>query len=296
MATRSTKTGMSLFSRLTPMKSVVFVIAAFGMIALICAFGCEQRTGVRPSTGDQSQATTAGTTSLKSQPLADAQCVNCHPQQPQTVETQGGKHKTEVGCQDCHVEHPPLGDSAVPACNMCHTDGAHYELENCSNCHSDTHAPLAIKLEGDIAGPCLTCHPKQGEEVKAQPSAHTDLACNECHAAHRQIPNCMECHEKHTADMDFEACKTCHPVHMPLVVAYPDEIPSRYCGGCHEDAVSLLQANTTKHHDLACAYCHKQQHKAVPPCQECHGVPHPARMLQKFPNCGDCHSTAHDLK
>jgi hypothetical protein len=25
-------------------------------------------------------------------------------------------------------------------------------------------------------------------------------------------------------------------------------------------------------------------------------VPHPARMIQKFPNCGDCHGIAHDLK
>ena len=94
---------------------MVLVVAAFGMIALICAFGCEQRTGVRSSTGGPSQATAPA---LKNQPIADAQCVNCHPQQPQTVETQGGKHKTEVGCQDCHVEHPPLGDSAVPECSM----------------------------------------------------------------------------------------------------------------------------------------------------------------------------------
>jgi hypothetical protein len=25
-------------------------------------------------------------------------------------------------------------------------------------------------------------------------------------------------------------------------------------------------------------------------------VPHPARMVQKFPNCGDCHGIAHDLR
>lgn len=292
MAMQSTKRGIALFSSLTPMRSMIVVVAVFGMIALVCAFGCEQRAGVRPSAGAPEQVEAPG----PPPPIADAQCVQCHPQQPQTIEAQGSKHKTEVGCQDCHVEHPPLGANAVPECSMCHSDEAHYELENCSSCHTDAHAPLAIKLEGDIAGPCLTCHPQQGEEVKAQPSAHTDLACNECHAAHRQIPNCMECHEKHTADMDFEACKTCHPVHMPLVVTYPDEIPSGYCGGCHGEALSLLQANPTKHHDLACAYCHKEKHKTIPPCQTCHGEPHPSRMLQKFPKCGDCHSTAHDLK
>ena len=262
------------------------------MIALGFSSGCEQRAGIRPSVEAPEKVEATGAPP----PLSDAQCVHCHPQQPQTIDAQGAKHKTEVGCQDCHVEHPPEGTAAVPQCSMCHSDAAHYELESCSGCHSDTHAPLAIKLEGDISGPCLSCHAQQGEEVKAQPSAHTDLACNECHTMHRQIPNCMECHEKHTADMDFEACKTCHPVHMPLVVTYPDDIPSHYCGGCHGEAVALLQANTTKHHDLACAYCHKQKHKSIPPCQACHGEPHPPKMLEKFPKCGDCHDTAHDLK
>ncbi|MBW1860718.1 MAG: hypothetical protein JRI70_11915 [Deltaproteobacteria bacterium] len=114
--------------------------------------------------------------------------------------------------------------------------------------------------------------------------------------AHRVIPVCMDCHEKHAADMDFEACKSCHPVHMPLVIAYASETPSHYCGACHEDAMTLLQANTTKHHDLACTTCHPDKHKAIEQCTDCHGVPHPARMIQKFPKCGDCHGIAHDLR
>jgi hypothetical protein len=59
--------------------------------------------------------------------------------------------------------------------------------------------------------------------------------------------------------------------------------------------VSLLQANRSKHHDLSCAYCHKQKHKNVPPCESCHGSPHPPRMMKEFQKCGDCHGTAHDL-
>jgi hypothetical protein len=42
-------------------------------------------------------------------PLTDSHCVHCHPQQPATIEARGAKHKTAVGCQNCHVEHPPLG-------------------------------------------------------------------------------------------------------------------------------------------------------------------------------------------
>ena len=229
-------------------------------------------------------------------PLTDSHCVHCHPQQPATIEAQGAKHKTEVGCQDCHVEHPPLGANAVPECSMCHSGESHYELVGCSNCHSDTHAPLDLKLEGEITGPCLTCHQQQGKEVKDHPSAHTDVACSECHTAHRKVPECMVCHEKHTEDMEFKTCLSCHPVHMPLEITYVRETPSRYCTACHEEAGSLLQSNTTKHHDLSCAYCHRDKHKTIPPCVACHGQPHPDSMLKKFPECGDCHGTGHDLR
>jgi len=229
-------------------------------------------------------------------PLTDSQCVHCHPQEPATIAAQGGKHKTDVGCQDCHVEHPPVGADAIPACSMCHSGKPHYDLENCSSCHSNAHAPLDLKLEGDITGPCLTCHQQQGDEVKKHPSAHTDVACSECHKAHRQIPDCMECHEKHTEDMEFKTCLSCHPVHMPLAISYSQDTPSHYCGACHEEAAALLEKNTTKHHDLACAYCHRDKHKTIPPCSACHGSPHPYAMMQKFPECGGCHSTAHDLR
>jgi hypothetical protein len=289
--------------RLNEKGRISILISVVAIFVIVCAFGCEQKAGLKPSSEAPAQAKAAPE---QPQPVAkapagppvltDGHCVHCHPAQPQTVAAKGAKHKTEVGCQDCHVEHPPEGADAVPACDMCHSGESHYELEGCGTCHTNTHAPLDIVLEGELTGPCLTCHGQQGQEVQAHPSAHTDLPCNECHSAHRLIPECMECHEKHTDDMDFEACKTCHPVHMPLVIEYPDTIPSHYCASCHGEAMSLLQANQTKHHDLSCVYCHKEKHKNVPPCQACHGEPHPARMLQRFPKCGDCHGTAHDLK
>lgn len=258
-------------------------------ITLLCALTvvlCGAFYGARVKAQDSSQVPA----------LTDEQCVLCHSQQPATIATEGGLHESAVGCQDCHVEHPPTGTGAIPECSMCHAGSAHYELEDCSSCHSDAHAPLKLVLQGDITEPCLTCHPQQGEETSQHPSVHADVACNFCHMEHRQIPSCLDCHGKHTEDMVFEDCKTCHPAHMPLNVTYPNEVPSHYCGSCHGEAYDVLAANTTMHHDLSCAFCHRNIHKNVPPCFACHGQPHPEEMLQKFPDCGQCHGTAHDLR
>lgn len=46
--------------------------------------------------------------------ITDAQCVLCHPKQPQTIKAYGGKHETEVGCSDCHLEHPPQRNKSSP--------------------------------------------------------------------------------------------------------------------------------------------------------------------------------------
>ncbi|MBW2568171.1 MAG: cytochrome C [Deltaproteobacteria bacterium] len=290
------KSSIELFSSPKAMRLIVALSSIFMAATLFFVFGCEQKAGILPSQAASEQKAAAVAT-VTGPELTDAQCVLCHPKQPQTIDASGGKHKTEVGCMDCHQEHPPQGEQAIPQCSMCHSGEPHYELEQCSSCHTDTHAPLDLTIEGDITGPCLTCHQQQGDELAKHPSAHTDLACNECHATvHKKIPDCMECHQKHTEEMDFAACVSCHQVHQPLLVTYSENTPSSYCGACHEEAVSLLEANTTKHHDLACVYCHKNEHKTVPPCFACHGKPHPDSMLKKFPECGDCHGTAHDLK
>lgn len=293
------KTRTALCSSTATMKSMAVIGSFFAAIVLICTFGCEQKAGLRPlaSAPQEIEKVTAAELKGANTPeVTNAHCVLCHLQQPQTIEARGEKHKSAVGCLDCHREHPPQSAKAVPECSMCHNGKPHYELKQCSSCHSDTHAPLDLKLEGEISEPCLTCHQQQGDEVSKYPSAHTNVACNECHAVHRKIPDCMECHDKHTKDMDFKACVSCHPVHMPLVVTYDQETPSDYCGACHTEALNLLEKNTTKHHDLSCAYCHRDKHKIVPPCFACHGKPHPDAMLKKFPECGDCHGTAHDLK
>ena len=241
-------------------------------------------------------ASTAQDTAPGGAKLTNEHCILCHPKEPAVVDVHGGKHKTEVGCLDCHREHPPQGTHAVPECGMCHVGKEHYTLDNCSACHASAHAPGELKLEGEITAPCLTCHAEQGMETKHNPSAHADMACNDCHTEHREVPSCTDCHSAHTDDMDQASCTTCHPAHKPLVVKYERGTPSSYCRSCHGEAFDKLSANTTKHHDLACDDCHRSEHKAVPPCFACHGKPHPKAMLDKFNGCADCHGTAHDLR
>ena len=96
--------------------------------------------------------------------------------------------------------------------------------------------------------------------------------------------------------MAQDDCLTCHKAHMPMPVTYPDDIANKHCASCHDEANSLLEATKTKHRDVACADCHRAEHKMIPQCQDCHGIPHPPAMMAKFPACGDCHGIAHDLR
>jgi len=241
--------------------------------------------------------TYAETTTEPSAELTDQDCIKCHPQIVKQVDENGAKHKTEIGCLDCHEGHPPMvaKEEIIPACDMCHSGEPHFELENCASCHTNPHQPLNIKFEGKIVEACLTCHAAQGKELKEHPSSHTDLGCNECHTRHREIPPCLRCHSPHTAEMKNEDCLTCHPPHKPLVIGYGPDIPNNYCAACHDDVADMLDKNKTKHHDLTCVYCHRAKHAVIPACETCHGTPHPQTMLANFPECNMCHKGAHDL-
>jgi hypothetical protein len=296
MGARKSKTTMTFFKKLTSMELAGGMVAVMALVALAFVFSCQPTAGVKPSPGEPAMSAEPEVKEPAAPTLSNKNCGFCHPEQPKIIEEKGGLHKTEVGCMDCHVEHPPQGVQAVPECSMCHSGSAHYELEDCSSCHVDTHAPLDLKLAGSLTGPCLTCHQAQGDELKAHPSMHAELPCNECHLSHREIPSCMDCHVKHSEEMDYQACVTCHPVHMPTVVTYPQDIPSGYCAACHGEAMELLTNNPTKHRELSCAYCHQEKHMMVPPCSQCHPQAHPAAILDKFPTCGHCHGAAHDLK
>ncbi|MBU0728215.1 MAG: cytochrome C [Proteobacteria bacterium] len=224
-------------------------------------------------------------------------CVKCHDAAPSDINSDGRKHKTEVSCVDCHEGgHPPKVTDIIPACSKCHEGTPHFDLTGCLGCHSNPHTPLLISLTDDMTDPCLTCHTEQMGQLQQYPSAHLEVACSKCHREkHGFIPECLHCHSGHTAKQTNTDCLSCHKPHMPLAVTYADDVASENCAGCHGDAYNLLVASEYKHSKLLCATCHKTKHKTIPACQDCHGMPHPAKMMEKFPKCGDCHGIAHDL-
>ena len=94
------KTGAALCSSLRVMRSTAVLISFVAIMALICACGCEQRAGLKPSAPGPEQmevAAAARPVETAIPELTNAHCMVCHPQQPQTIETRGGKHKTDVG-------------------------------------------------------------------------------------------------------------------------------------------------------------------------------------------------------
>jgi len=227
--------------------------------------------------------------------LLNDDCAKCHSKAPADIAAAGSKHKTEIGCQDCHNGHPPTTRKIIPLCSQCHEGKAHYKLAACLSCHTNPHTPLNITFGNNVTDPCVTCHSGQIVKLRDNKSKHTALACSFCHNTHGKIPDCTKCHKTHFTEQTTADCKKCHQAHMPKNVAYSDKTPSKDCAACHKKAYELLTASAFKHKSLSCAACHQGKHKMVPQCQSCHGTPHPAAMLAQFPKCGFCHSIAHDL-
>lgn len=226
--------------------------------------------------------------------LSNDDCAKCHTAPPADLAAAGKKHK-DVGCTGCHVGHPPTVKKPIPQCNQCHMGKPHFELKGCLGCHKNPHTPLNITFTADITDACLTCHTQQIEQLRKFKSKHSALNCSKCHDVHRKIPQCTQCHKPHSSEMAAADCKKCHKPHMPTMVAYAADTPSKDCGACHSRVLNLLSASKVKHKTFACAFCHQEKHKMVPKCQDCHGTPHPAGIMAKFPRCGECHNIAHDL-
>lgn len=222
-------------------------------------------------------------------------CAKCHELQPREIEEAGSAHKTQINCLECHTAHRPASANNIPACSMCHNGAAHYALEDCLRCHNP-HQPLRVVLAGELKAECLTCHTSQNEQLVANPSKHTAVSCNFCHAdQHGVIPECSVCHQPHAETMTQTDCATCHQVHQPLVLEYPDTTQNTLCAACHDVPFNQLQASQTKHREVACVSCHANKHKTVPQCSDCHDLPHAEGIHVKFPLCGSCHNTAHNL-
>jgi len=232
-------------------------------------------------------------------PLVIDDCQKCHDEIVAEVSARGAKHSTEIGCLDCHVDHPPKGIETIPACLNCHdpADQSHYNVADCLGCHNPHH-PLEINLAEipNVKPVCVSCHSGEGSQLTDYPSKHSELDCKECHQQHGQFSPCMECHDPHTEEMTYQDCLLCHKPHMPTVVKYPETTPTAFCSACHAKEKELLDATPTMHKDLSCAFCHKMQHRVIPMCTTCHGIPHSSILHEKFPDCLKCHIDAHGLE
>lgn len=226
-------------------------------------------------------------------------CRKCHEQEIRDIELHGEKHKTAVTCVDCHLDHPPRGSQAIPECSMCHKpkDNVHFAVDNCRQCHP-AHRPRDVDFSRPGRGfpACASCHPHQAQQLEGYPNRHSLLDCKECHRKHGEFLKCLECHEPHVPTMVYDDCLGCHPPHMPQKVAYDTFVPSLFCSGCHPAETADLERNASKHHDLRCVYCHKDQHKRIPQCVTCHRLPHMPEIHEKFPNCDNCHGGPHTLQ
>ncbi len=237
----------------------------------------------------------SGKAHSQAEPQTKKNCSECHETAANEVKESGGKHRS-VPCAGCHLGHAPEARKALQKCSRCHlkTKKAHFELDGCRGCHKNPHTPLNISF-ADIKGNCVTCHSGQVAELKDHKSKHSALECSTCHNVHRKFPQCTQCHKPHSVEMAAVDCKKCHKAHVPKLVTYAADTPSKDCTGCHKKAFDVLKMSATKHANMTCASCHKDRHRMIPACNDCHGSPHLADLMVKFPKCGDCHKIAHDL-
>jgi hypothetical protein len=157
-------------------------------------------------------------------------------------------------------------------------------VEDCRKCHTHEYQQIASRgMAHKDKMTCLGCH-----ESHRPRSAENIPACSGCHGRvpHEDMIDCSSCHERK------ENCTACHQAHQPLARTN-GKTALIHCMACHHGAYDLLNVNTTKHHDLSCAFCHTV-HREIRDCSDCHGRPHPEGTHKMF-RCSDCHGIAHDL-
>ena len=240
------------------------------------------------SAGLASQAMAA---EKKSSPLSLEDCGKCHAKVLQVIKTDGLAHRTKLTCIDCHLGHPPEERNIIPSCKKCHSGSAHFRLDGCSSCHYNAHSPRKLRLPRKTTGPCLTCHPAQGVDLEKFSSKHTTEGCTNCHETHGLIPVCVNCHRAHSPEMVLSDCRLCHKAHKPKLIRYDNALPSQHCATCHLQVNKTLTTSKTRHKDLRCVLCHKNEHRSIPACVECH-PPHSAQSTVQG-GCTMCHQFAH---
>ena len=233
------------------------------------------------------------------QPLSAIQCAQCHTTPFQNIKDNGGRHR--FACQSCHnllhAYSPRKGnfDAIMPKCASCHETPHGPKIVECSGCHANPHSPKKIAATALLANYCFDCHASVREKLVTYPSKHTKVACMTCHTSHGFKPSCFTCHKPHTAGQAATTCTQCHPVHQPLQIFFRSDVPSSTCGSCHGKIFTKLSNSTSKHRSVTCVTCHKDKHRYVPQCTDCHGKPHNKAFHDKFPRCLSCHIDVHDL-
>jgi predicted CXXCH cytochrome family protein len=291
------KRGRDPGTRWEILRSARWMAFAAGVICLCLGFwGCVTR--VPPEPGAQKDV--SALYDIEIEPLKPHDCAQCHPQIYSLVKNRGGRHR--IDCRRCHVQfhmyRPGKApyEEVIPKCSSCHGPVHGKELAECSGCHTEVHAPMNIPAGRALEQGCSVCHPDVDREMKTYITQHTDLYCISCHhSRHRYVPECQECHQPHTRGMTQSDCLTCHRPHKALQVAYPADMSSEACTGCHRDAYEALKQSNTKHTAVSCTKCHLEKHRTFVRCSECHPEAHGAAMLQKFSTCNQCHGAAHSL-
>ena len=214
-------------------------------------------------------------------------CVECHPKPVNTLKGSGGLHSQE-SCNFCHVQH-----GYIPTCSDCHGLFHGNILTNCTQCHTDAHAPKVITFSTEVDQySCSLCHIDEIIVLNVNPTKHSELNCSSCHTKHELIPGCTNCHGPHDDTMTVDDCDNCHQTgHIPTIIVYPATTPKSMCSGCHADAINMIDNSNTKHSELLCSQCHPQ-HGQIPACSSCHGTPHGPVIIE----CGTkCHLSGHDV-
>ncbi|HFQ88687.1 MAG TPA: hypothetical protein ENK27_01310 [Desulfobulbus sp.] len=265
-----------------------------------------------PSGGDNREERGAAIYRKIPAPPSRQQCEQCHPVIANLLRTNGGKHG-QLDCRQCHLRFHTYEPGKtrrkdiLPKCTRCHDHPHGPKLTHCTSCHQQAHTPLDIPASRALANGCYVCHPKIDKEIKTFTTQHTRLYCTACHhTRHGYKPQCTQCHQPHrgTPPMatairpdraPLDKCTNCHNPHKALKVHFPPTTPNTTCALCHRNAYTMLRASGTKHAAFHCVKCHPGQHKTIKRCRQCHGIPHPPRLIKNFRTCGSCHGVAHSI-
>ncbi len=153
------------------------------------------------------------------EPVAIAEnreCNECHENAAVTMAADGGPHR-ELGCADCHPQHPPDVEGEVnPACLECHESHAEVmTAATCAQCHAGHDVTRVAHTATMPTTYCAPCHGDVVDTLRASRSLHMGVTCVLCHQReHAAQPKaCDHCHRgthpQHVMRRP-ERCRECH--------------------------------------------------------------------------------------